>query len=138
MRFLACFLAVFVSFSAFAGTYNAEFIKAYDADSVTLKMEVWPDMTYEGNVRLDGIDTPELGFRGKCWAERKAAAKAREFTIGLLESAKDIEVTIDKLDKFGRPLARLYADGELLSESLIAAGYARRYRGGKREPWCDK
>ncbi len=119
-----------------AGTYNAEYIKSYDADSHTFRVDIWPGHTFEGNFRLFGVDTPELSWRAKCPSERKSAEYARSYTIGLLQAAKSIRVTVESMGKFGRPLAIVEIDGEDLRQSLINAGYARRYMGGKRSTWC--
>jgi endonuclease YncB( thermonuclease family) len=36
-----------------------------------------------------------------------------------------------------RLLAEVWVDGESLGESLIDAGYARPYAGGKKQGWCQ-
>lgn len=123
---------------AFSGTYDAEYLSAYDGDTVRLKIDVWPGMVWEGNVRLNKVDTPEYGWRAKCVEEKRLATFARSHTIHLLESAERIRVTIDRFGSRGRPLALISVDGLDLSQSLIDAEYARPYHGGKRQSWCDR
>lgn len=85
-------------------------------------------------VRLEGIDAPEL--RGRCLAERILAADARTFLRRKISHATRIDLHSPRRDKYFRLLARIVADGEDLSESLVTAALARPYQGGTKQSWC--
>ena len=85
-------------------------------------------------VRIAGLDAPELP--GRCPEERAAALAARDFLLARLRAAERVELLELGRDRFGRLLARVLADGEDMASALIAAGLARPYHGGKRNPWC--
>lgn len=42
----------------------AQVISVYDGDTCKVKAMVWPGFTWKGNIRVEGVDTPEL--KGKC------------------------------------------------------------------------
>ncbi len=105
-----------------------------DGDTFEAEAELWPGLTVRALIRVEGVDAPEL--RGRCAAEKLDARKAREALAYLLENGARLrEVRRDKYG--GRFVAKvLLADGSDLAETLIAAGYARRYDGGRRAGWC--
>ena len=53
----------------------AQVISVYDGDTCKVKAMVWPGFTWKGNIRVEGVDTPEL--KGKCDQERILAIMAR-------------------------------------------------------------
>lgn len=109
-----------------------------DGDSLRGKVEVWPGMYYEGVIRIRGIDTPEVGWRAKCDAERQAAYEAQEI-LELLVKDRTVALINVEEDKFGgRVLGGVVmVDGLDIAEHLIALGLARAYDGrGAREGWC--
>jgi len=118
----------------YPGPYRLEVIDAVDGDTIRARVQVWPGMMAEGLIRIDGIDTPEL--RGKCEAEKQAAAAARDYLRGMLTGEPLVyDVRPDKYG--GRYLARVVtAQGIDVARSMIAVGLARPYSGGKREGWC--
>ena len=77
----------------------------------------------EVKLRFLAGDTPELS--SKDYYAREAA----DYTCNRLLSAKEIVLEFDPLadeeDKFGRKLAWVFVDGELLQEELVDKGYAR-------------
>lgn len=86
-------------------------------------------------VRVLGVDTPEL--KGKCDSEKQLARQAKQFTVQALRSAKTVELRNIQRGKYFRILADVYVDGKNLADSLIKAGHARAYDGGKRLSWCE-
>lgn len=96
-------------------------IKVVDGDTVKFN--------YKGKkttFRLLLIDTPETKDPRK--PVEKYGPEASEFTTNKLTSAKKIEVEFDKgphTDKYGRSLAYVYADGEMLNNALVRNGLAR-------------
>ena len=85
-------------------------------------------------MRVLGVDAPEI--RGKCQSEKVKARLAKQFTVHALRSAKTIELRNIQRGKYFRILADVFVDGKNLADSLIKAGHARKYDGGKRLGWC--
>ncbi|MBO5662974.1 MAG: thermonuclease family protein, partial [Alphaproteobacteria bacterium] len=89
-------------------------------------------------VRLINIDTPEIN--GECASESKMARRARGRLEKLLPRGATIELENIKDDKYlGRIDANaILSDGRDVGEVLVRDGLARRYNGGRRQPWCKK
>ncbi len=109
-------------------------VLAVDGDTFQATIELWPDLSIHTKIRIAGIDAPEL--KSRCAKERAMAVEAREALGFLLEGP--IRLRNVRRDKFG---GRFIADGALadgsdLAATLISAGFARAYDGGKRQPWC--
>lgn len=108
----------------------------YDGDTLTVDASLWPGLTWDGSVRVRGIDAPEIN--GQCETEKMLAISARDYVRELLidESVMLCDIEDDKYG--GRVLAWVFLyDGESLAERLVANGYARAYNGGERQGWCD-
>ncbi len=88
------------------------------------------------NVRIMGLDAPEL-YRPKCEAERVLAEKAKA-RLWMLTRGPDVLACFYGIDRYQRPLARVYASGVEVADILISVGLARSYDGGKREGWCGQ
>ena len=100
-----------------------------------MQVEVWPDIVIKTNVRLRGIDAPEI--IGKCATERVLAKAAKEDLSALLANAVMLTLTNVESDKYGgRVLADVQADGIQVGSLMISAGLARPYTGGRRQGWC--
>ena len=136
---LITFLIIFVSFTAYAKDYGnvtvSEVTSIYDADTFRVNIKGYPPIVGERiPVRVLGVDAPELS--GKCEAEKIKAIQAKQFTVQALRSAKIIELRNIQRGKYFRILANVYVDDKNLADSLIKAGHARVYDGGKRLGWC--
>jgi endonuclease YncB( thermonuclease family) len=87
-------------------------------------------------IRAMGYDTPEP-TTGVCGGnrEKQLAAKATARFIELLNTTK---ITVERRgeDRYGRTLAVIRSNGELVGEILISEGLARRYPD-EREFWCE-
>lgn len=76
-------------------------------------------------IRLVGIDTPE---RGQPWADRaRRALTARVF-------GKQVRVNDLGLDRWGRTLGEVYADGVCVGCELVREGHAWVYREFSQDP----
>ena len=88
-----------------------------DGDTVILK---------DGrHIRLIGINTPEIGRKGK--ASEPGADAAREHLLSLLQGHKQIYLKTDtqQFDRYKRTLAHLFLpDGENIQANLLAEGLA--------------
>lgn len=113
-----------------------EVLSVYDGDTMRVVASVWPGMTAESSVRVDGVDTPEL--RARCPEERDAALAARDAVRELVAGAAAVEITDPFHGRYaGRVVAGVLIDGEPLADMLIARGLGRPYDGGTRASWCE-
>ena len=137
-----CALAIvlFAGFVQFAhadplpGPIPAEVVSVYDGDTITVKAAIWPGIFAVRDIRVLGVDTPEI--QGKCEDEHQKAIRARDLArelVGNKVHLKDVEEgTWPRRDR-ARVILR---DGSDLAVRLIQAGLGRPYEGGKREGWC--
>jgi endonuclease YncB( thermonuclease family) len=132
------------SMNAFAdrvsdGRYDWPVLGAIDGDTLKVHLPGLPMELQPMKVRVRGIDTPEI--RGKCDREKQAAHKATALTRFLISDAKSRKkpIVFSEIgwDKYGGRLDALVTiDGQSLGATLISAGLARAYDGGKRAGWC--
>lgn len=110
---------------------------AYDGDTLSVEAPIWPDIVWAGNVRVRGVDTPEI--QGACDSEKRWAVASRNFVMNLLLDETIILADVEN-DKYGgRVLATVnLVDGRALSDLLIEGNYGRAYDGGERGDWCDE
>jgi endonuclease YncB( thermonuclease family) len=142
MRFVfaVCLFAAATAAEAAApvlpGPVPAEVVRVIDGDTVEVEATIWLGQRLRTQVRLWGVDAPEL--KGRCAAERRLAARARAYTAAALAGGR-VALHDVRHDKYGRRvLARLVTDqGRDLGRALIAAGLARPYQGERRGGWCD-
>lgn len=140
MRLLAA-LALLAAAPALAADYGevdgAVLVGCFDGDTCTFDIPAWPEVIgHKIGVRLRGVDTPEI--RGKCAAEKRRAAQARDFLSALLLKARVIRLRQLERDKYFRLLATVEADGTDVAQALLGAGHARPYDGGTRSSWCSQ
>ena len=134
-------LLLLPSFSASAaetyGPYEAEVVRVIDGDTVAVRVHLWPGLTKNIKLRLDGVNTPETHRAPEC--EKRLGRKATEFTRQFIGAAHMVRVSDVHLGKFaGRALGKLEVPGKGdLGKALLAAGLAREYHGGRRGRWCD-
>jgi endonuclease YncB( thermonuclease family) len=118
------------------GPVAADVVRVVDGDTLKLKVHIWIGQTIEVDVRVAGIDAPEL--KGKCPAERARAAEARAY-LDHLVGGRAVRIAQVRNDKYG---GRVIADVDEetagdIGAAMLARGLARAYDGGKREPWCQ-
>ena len=109
-----------------------------DGDTIDVLCDCGFGVRLAMRLRLAGIDTPESRTRNK--EEKALGLASKAFLREALESAASIEFLSHERGKYGRVLATVYAiddDGNRrnINAALVEAGHARRYDGGKREPW---
>ena len=111
--------------------------RVVDGDTLRVRARIWLRQELVTDVRLRGVDTPEL--HGRCPEERQRARDARDFVV---ERVGGREVWLRDLseDKYGgRIVARLSTrDGADLGAALLERGLAHAYGGGRKEAWCPK
>ena len=111
--------------------YNAEVKKVVDGDTFDIVIDLGFDTLKKGRVRLYGVNTPES--RTTNLEEKKMGLAAKEFTDQWIKKAGNyvkIETILDKNEKYGRILARVWNEaGECLNTEIVKAGLAREYFG---------
>lgn len=139
------FFIFFFSFSSWASDCEhtstsfkcVEYVKNYDADTITFNIpSTHPLLGKKMNVRVYGIDTPELRTKNKC--EKEVGYKAKELVTKLLKKAKRIDLENIKRGKYFRVVADVKVDGVSLNEILLESGLAYPYYGKtkKKIDWC--
>ena len=113
----------------------ARVLRVIDGDTIVVRVRIWLGQDIDTQVRLDGVDAPEL--KGQCSHERRLAEKARD----LIQSHTIAGVVVLRKIKYGKYAGRVVArvdsiDGKELSQILIRAGLGRAYDGGRRLSWC--
>lgn len=130
---LACTPAA--SAKPFKGPVEAVVLDVLDGDTFLAEALVWPGHTVKINVRIRGIDAPEM--KARCDAERMAAMKARDALAALFGGGPIAISNISGAKYYGRVLADVAtADGQAVAPLLLGEKLVRPYDGGQREPWC--
>ena len=114
-----------------------QYIKNYDADTVTFNIpSVHPLIGEKVNIRVRGIDAPEIRTKNSC--EKRQAQNAKQLVGNLLKKAKRIDLKNIERGKYFRIVADVIVDGKNLSEFLIKNDLAYAYDGGKKQQidWC--
>lgn len=125
---------------ALPGPVGARVLRVLDGDTLEVRARIWLGQEVQTQVRLSGVDAPEL--RGGCRFERDLARRARAHLVARLISADGKPAHVRLYDigigKYGgRVVARVVtAGGEDLGDGLLAAGLARPYAGRSRHSWC--
>lgn len=115
--------------------YRAEVTSVYDGDSLRAVLDMGLSVRMKASCRLYGIDTPEL--RSRVPGEKEAAQEARDFVKGLIMGQVVVIESIEKPDKYGRLLVRVWTeDGVCVNERLLEEGMARPYDGGEKISWA--
>ncbi|MEO8667108.1 MAG: thermonuclease family protein [Bauldia sp.] len=117
-----------------AGPFVAEVLRVVDGDTLEARVRIWLRQDVTIDIRLRGIDAPEL--KGRCRDETILAAAATDRLAEL--AGKTISLTEIGEDKYGgRVLARVVnAEGGDVGALMLESGLARAYIGGRRGDWC--
>lgn len=146
--FLTLLFAALPAASAetYPGPFAADVYYITDGDTFFARVKLWPGLNTDVSIRIKGIDTPET-WRPKCDEEEIAGKAATRYLMDLMGSPyrgavlgkpmATVELRNVELGKFaGRVLADAYFGGKDLALTMLEAGHARPYLGGKREGWC--
>ena len=108
-----------------------------DGDTIDVLCDLGYDVRIALRLRFMGIDTPES--RTRRLQEKAMGLRSKAFLRDTLESADSIEFESHDRGKYGRVLATVYVtkNGKRtnVNDLLVREGHARKYDGGKREPW---
>lgn len=145
-KVVAAFAAVFASLCLpsaveakrrdnFVGPVSARVVEVLDGDTFLADAEIWPGQTLRVNIRIRGIDAPEM--KARCRAEREAADTARAALARLVADGPVSLSNIGGAKYYGRVLADVSTEaGEAIAATMIEDGLVRAYGGGKRAGWC--
>lgn len=118
------------------GPIEATVVRVIDGDTFVADALVWPGQTIRVNIRIRGIDAPEM--KARCVSEREAAERARDELAGLLGVGTVAISDIAGAKYYGRVLADVAnSGGVLIGPAMIGRKLVRPYKGGKRERWCE-
>jgi micrococcal nuclease len=103
--------------------YQGKILRVLDGDTFEVLIELGFKVVQKFHVRLDGIDTPE-----KNTPEGK---QAKEYVQKLIEN-KDVVLTDEGAEKYGRARAKIEIEGKDLTTFLIENNIGKEYHGGKK------
>ena len=133
--FTASAMAAIAARYDLAGPVTAEVLRVIDGDTFTVRAHIWIGQELTTNVRLLGVNAPELS--GHCEEERVLADAARRFLAARLEG-HSVTLRDIALDKYGgRVLARVEDTAGDIAAALLAARLVVPYDGGRRGSWCE-
>ena len=115
-----------------------EYVRNYDADTVTFNIpKLHPLIGKHVNVRVAGVDTPEIRTKDQC--EKRKAVAAKKLVQNLLKKANRVDLRNISRGKYFRIVADIIIDGVSLQELLLKSGHAYSYTGGtkKKVDWCQ-
>ena len=101
-------------------TFSGKCVGVTDGDTIKVLRD-----GREAKIRLEGIDCPESGDA--------FSAKAKKFTSSLV-FGKSVAVRVKETDRYGRLVARVFADGQDVSIALVQAGLAWHYTKYSSDP----
>jgi len=112
-------------------------IKVYDGDTITIasKMPYENSPLFRFNVRLNGIDTPEI--KSKNENEKILAKKARD-SLSQLIMNKNVTLKNVKNEKYGRILSDVYLDDLHVNKWMIDQQFAVEYDGKTKKLWGEQ
>jgi len=109
-------------------------IKVLDGDSLRLSVDLGFKLSRIIDVRIHGIDTPEI--RGY---QKSAGQLVRQALIKMLTKAQEkgqLTLISEDLDKYGRCLGDIETqDNDSILNFLLEKELGRIYNGGKRGKW---
>lgn len=85
------------------------------------------------DLRLANVDLPD--WSGDCAEESAKAHAAQQILSAILEEASLLVLINPRIDRHGRLVATVLADGQDVGERLVAIGLARPL--GHLRGWCD-
>ena len=82
------------------------------------------------NVRLAGIDAPEVGRYGKSRSSGQELGDAsRNALVSLVVKKKNTQLRQVDIDRYNRPVVEIFVDNELINLKMLEIGMAERYTG---------
>jgi len=106
--------------------YIPESIQVIEMDKAKIVLDDGDSFTYDGTgIRVLGMDTPEIAHPEHGFLEdQEFGREAAAHTAKIFKEAKVVSYIPDQPDRYGRTLAHVFIDGDLLAIKLIKAGLA--------------
>jgi micrococcal nuclease len=104
--------------------YNAMVFRIIDGDTVVLDIDLGFTIHWKSSCRLWGVNTPEL--RSKDESIKDNALKSRQYLVEALPLGSKVVINSKELDKYGRPLVEIFANGVNINEDIISKGLGVR------------
>jgi len=120
-------IGIAVAVSVGVGISKEETLRVVDGDTLALG---------DARYRFENIDTPEVGGRAECLAERMLADLATQRLEELVAEGVTI-VPVGRADQYGREIVWVEMGDIDVGDLLVEEGYARPWRG-QREDWCSE
>ncbi len=110
--------------------------RVIDGDTFSVSIELWPNLNKTVNIRIRGVDTPEV-YGYKCTQEKQLALKAKKFLEEALSSENVIMEDIQLGTYAGRVIATIIVNGQDIKDIMITKKIGRHYTGNsKKHSWC--
>lgn len=114
-------------------------IKVVDGDTFDCILDLGFNVLLEARVRMAGIDTPESRTTDK--TEKVFGLASKEYLKERITKAKTIVIKTEiaqELEKFGRVLGHVFADGVNINQLMCQDGYAVAYWGQNKDDVQDE
>lgn len=125
--------------------FEQKILRVIDGDTMQISAPYLEHVGLKGSLylRIEGIDTPESGWRAHCEKEEQLALQATTYANHSLFSAVDHHIKFVGWDKYGgRVLGNVWYTSFNSTEcvdyakDVITRGFARPYNGNKKPDWC--
>lgn len=106
--------------------YIPEGLQVIEMDKAKIVLDDGDSFEYDGmGIRTLGMDTPEISHPEHGFFEDQAYGReAAALTAKIINNARSVSYLPHLEDRYGRMLAHIFVDGDLLSIKLIKAGLA--------------
>jgi len=115
---------------------NVQYVKNYDGDTITVNiLKVHPLLGYHINIRIRGIDCPEI--RSHCLKEKQLAIKAKNIVHQICSTGNQLILKNVSRGKYFRIIADVYVGQINLKDILLKNHVAVLYDGRKKINWSE-
>ena len=111
------------TFSFNKSTYQAKVVNVYDGDTIWVAIKHL-NKYIKIKIRLEGIDTPELGTKN--FKEKEKAIDSRDYLKHLINN-RIIKLKCGNFDKNGILLGKIYFKNICINNIMIETGHAIAY-----------
>lgn len=105
--------------------YKAKCLRVIDGDTIVAEVDLGFNIYTKVNIRLEGIDAPEV--RTRDLEEKKKGIASKEYLEDIFSLNKSFLLESKKVDKYGRCLGTIYIGDVNINEEMIEEGLAARY-----------
>jgi micrococcal nuclease len=96
--------------------YKAIVNRVIDGDTVNLTIDLGFRLSYTANCRMAGINAPEMS--------EDAGKASRTALMESLPVGQEVDIISTGLDKYGRPIVVIKANGTDINIKMITQGFA--------------